>query len=216
MTQAKEAPERREVRSIARRYKRKGYSVTEPTKGGSMPGFLEGLSPDLIAEREDDRVVIEVKQTRALRGSNELRTVAERVSREPGWRFELVAVASVEALSPPPPEVIAHISSRARQVMNEGYADFAYVFAWSLIETLLSELARRNGLSADKSTSRQLARNLVTLGVISKKVFDAIEEARVKRNRLLHLVSEALPRPAEVENLLALGEELRGEFATAA
>jgi hypothetical protein len=52
--------------------------------------------------------------------------------------------------------------------------------------------------------------------VISKKAFDAIEEARVKRNGLVHHLPEMLPRPAEVENLLALGEELRGEVATAA
>ena len=92
MSTMADAAEKRKLRSIARQYERDGYRVTVPERGGDLPAFLQGFTPDLIAESEGDRVVIELKRSDAVPGSNELRDLAERVSGEPGWRFELVTL----------------------------------------------------------------------------------------------------------------------------
>ena len=80
MSTMADAAEKRKLRSIARRYERDGYRVTVPEGGGDFPAFLQGFTPDLIAESERDRVVIELKRSNTVPGSNELREIAERVS----------------------------------------------------------------------------------------------------------------------------------------
>ena len=51
----------RAQRKLAREYRRLGYDVAEQPRGESLPGFLRGFSPDLIATRDDDRAVVEIK-----------------------------------------------------------------------------------------------------------------------------------------------------------
>jgi hypothetical protein len=208
--------EQRKLRSIARRYKREGYRVTIPAQGGTLPSFLEGFAPDLIAESEHDRVIVEIKQNYALRGSNDLQEVAERVAREPGWRFELVTVPTVENASPPAAQRMDFIADRARQVMSAGLTDLAYMYVWAVIEVLLSDLALQNGLKMTKTSIAQVGHDLVSLGVISRDALDAIEQARAIRNRVVHAENVSLPSAAEVENLLALARHLRGELVAAA
>ena len=42
MNKSMETNEQRKLRSVARRYKRDGYRVTMPTRGETVPTFLEG------------------------------------------------------------------------------------------------------------------------------------------------------------------------------
>lgn len=215
MSTPTDAVEQRKLRSIARRYERDGYRVTMPWQGGSPPAFLEGFKPDLIAESEQDRVVVEVKRSNAVRGSNQLLEVAKRVSREPGWRFELVTVPSIEQVSVPTAERMDFTESRTRQVIDIGLTDLAYVYAFVVLEELLNDLALQNGLKAAKTPLAQTARNLVSRGVISQEAFSTIEEARTVRNHVMHGDGEILPSPADVEKLLALGQHLRRDMAAA-
>jgi hypothetical protein len=215
MSERADTVEQRELRSIARRYKRQGYRVTVSAQRDTLPAFLRGFTPDLIAESEHDRVIIEVKRNSSLLGSNDLREIAERVSREPGWRFELVTVGSIEEVSAPTAERMDHIENCARQVMSAGLNDLAYTYAWSVIEVLLNDLALQNGLKATKTPIAQIARDLVARGIISSETLVAVEQARVIRNRIVHAPhanNESSPSDAEVENLLALARRLRGEL----
>jgi hypothetical protein len=75
-------------RRVAANYRRQGYQVTLPKDPATLPSFLRDCHPDLIAEREDDHVVIEIKPSRALKGSNDLQDLAARVAAQPGWRLE--------------------------------------------------------------------------------------------------------------------------------
>jgi hypothetical protein len=216
MSKSMDTAEQRKLRSIARRYRRDGYRVTIPEQGGTLPTFLGGFTPDLIAESEHDRVIIEVKQNRDLRGSNDLQEVAERVSREPGWRFELVTVPSVERVSPPAAERMDSIANSTREVVNVGLADAAYVYAWSVLEVLLGDLALQNGLDPAKTSIKQVARELVSQGVISRETLDAIEQAQDIRARIVHGVGKPMPSAAEIEKLLALGRRLCRDLGAAA
>jgi hypothetical protein len=216
MSEPVDTAEHRKLRSVSRRYKRDGYRVTIPAPGVPLPAFLEGYAPDLIAESEHDRVVIEVKQNRALLGSNDLRELSERVASEPGWRFELVTIPSVEEVSVPAAERIDRIAERARQALSAGLADTAYAYAFSVVEVLLSDLARQNGLDGARMPFARLVRDLVARGVISHEALDAIDHARAIRNRVVHSDEQVTPSAAEVESLLALGRRLRTELSAAA
>lgn len=215
MSTLADAAEKRKLRSIARRYERDGYRVTVPERGGDLPAFLQGFTPDLIAESEGDRVVIEIKRSDAVPGSNELRDLAERVSGEPGWRFELVTLPPVERVVVPTAERMEDIEDRARRAMSVGLNDVAYAYAWTVVEELLNDLAVQYGLSVAKMAIGQAVRELVFRGVTPREALDAVEQAHAVRDRLVHAERETLPSNAEVEGLLALGRRLRSEMVTA-
>jgi hypothetical protein len=215
MSKPKNATEQGMLRTISRRYKRDGYRVTVPADGAPAPAFLEGFQPDLIAESDHDRVIIEVKQTNALRGANELQAIAERVSREPGWRFELVTVPSIETLSLPAAERMDAIVEQARAAMRAGLTDTAYAFAWMVLEVLVNDLALQNELKPAKKPFALIARDLVSSGIISRDVLDAIEQVHSIRNQIVHAPETFMPTAANVEKLLALSRRLREELVTA-
>jgi len=79
-------------RKIARQYRKLGFKVLEAPTGEDLPTFLSGLSPDLIATNDDERVVIEIRRADELKGSNDLTELAARVAERRSWRFELVAL----------------------------------------------------------------------------------------------------------------------------
>jgi hypothetical protein len=81
-------------RRIARQYTKLGYEVIENPGPASLPSFLRGFSPDLLATKDGDHVVIEIKSSDSLRGSNELTELATIVAQRPDWRFEFVAIES--------------------------------------------------------------------------------------------------------------------------
>jgi HAMP domain-containing protein len=206
----------RKLRSVARQYAQAGYSVTIPAQGGDTPAFLNGLTPDLIAESEHDRVVVEIKESRGLRGSNELEEIAERVSREPGWRFELVAIPSAETAAAPAVKRMDYMADRARKAMGYGLPDAAFAYAWSIIEVLLVDLAARHGLAASRKPALHVARDLVSRGILSREALSEIEHARTLRKRIVHDETEVLPSAAEVNRLLDLGRRLREELTASA
>lgn len=216
MSTPTDAAEKRKLRSIARQYERDGYRVTVPERGGDLPAFLQGFTPDLIAESERDRVVIELKRSDAVPGSNELRELAERVSGEPGWRFELVTLPPVERVVVPTAERMEAIEDRARRAMSAGLNDMAYAYAWTAVEELLNDLALQHGLRAAKVPLGQAVRELVFCGIIPRETLDAVEQARAVRDRLMHAEQEVMPSDANVERVLALGRRLRGEMVAAA
>lgn len=217
MSTPADAVEQRKLRSIARRYERDGYRVIVPRQGGGLPAFLEGFTPDLIAESERDRVVIEVARSDAVRGSNNLVEIAERVSREPGWRFELVTISSAERVSASPAEHMAFVENRARLVMSAGHADAAFIYVLGALQVLLQDLASQHGLRVTKASFTKIVRDLVSRGVISREVFDGLEKARNIWYLWVHVNAEKEPPPSaeDVEDLLALLRRLCSEMAEA-
>lgn len=205
--------EQRKLRSIARKYERDGYSVTIPSRGGAIPDFLKGLQPDLIAESEHDRVVVEVKRSDAARGSNELLEMAERVSRESAWRFELVTVPADQQASVPSAEHMDAIATRARQAMDIGLTDVAYLFAYSAMEDMLNDLAQQHGMKVARAPFALIVRELLAKGIISRESFELIERARAARNRLIHSERDIQVSVQDVEALLTFGQHLRSEIA---
>lgn len=217
--------EQRKLRSVARRYERDGYRVTAPKRGEGLPAFLGGFTPDLIAESERDRVVIEVKRSDAVRGLNDLVALAERVSREPGWRLELVTVpsdgeaqAEASAAEFRAGDLADYVEGRARELVEAGQTDVAYFFASAAVEAHLTTLAQRQGLITAKRLPAQTLRELVSRGIVSRDVFAGLQQAFGVRDLMLHraVVEGVSPTAAEVQNLLGLLRRLDGEMAAAA
>ncbi|WP_139835886.1 hypothetical protein [Pseudomonas sp. R16(2017)] len=86
----------RAERLVAKRYEERGYTVIIEPPPSAIPFPLEGYKPDLLATKDSENLLIEVKRRGARVDSKLFFRVDEEVQRHPGWRFLLVTVADEE------------------------------------------------------------------------------------------------------------------------
>ena len=103
----RDSPEERLVLQVAEKYRQKDYEMVLQPCPSSLPDFLRGYQPDLLARQGDESVVVEVKAGSAPSRRALFRELARAVEGHPGWRFELVV-----ANAPPVPEPEAPTGER--------------------------------------------------------------------------------------------------------
>jgi hypothetical protein len=211
-----DSQERREVHAIARRYRTEGYTVRLPGMGEQAPAFLGDIRPDLIAERDDDRVVVEVKRSDSVRGANDVTDIAERVAREQGWRFELVALPPVTTTTFSPDAAIDVLISRVRGAVDAGLMDVAYVYASACLESLLLQLGLSHGLKVRDAGLKAVARQLAFEGILSSDLTRQIARVGERRDQLMHFASHPAPSSDEIEEALSLANQVLQESHTSA
>lgn len=81
--------EAREIRDLAKQFESEGYTVEVDPSPDQLPEALRGLRPDLIAERADQKVVVEVTTSPLEEKISRIASVVEKL---PGWRFDLIVV----------------------------------------------------------------------------------------------------------------------------
>lgn len=200
---------------IAEDYVRRGYRVSRAGAAGAIPEFLRDHQPDLVAERSDDRVVIEVKRTRSLRGSNDLRRLAEEVAAHPGWRLELVALgkdADELAEIAEPNWLDAALRPPDHVATDPAVRNYFVVYQSQLLESLLHGLALIGQLRPRGKSASRIAQELAFHGVIDQDTLTRIEQVMEWRNAFVH--GRSLPRSANEEctDLSALCQNLHAQL----
>jgi uncharacterized protein YutE (UPF0331/DUF86 family) len=187
---------RRRIRDVARRYRNRGYKVIVDPHTEDLPPFLHGFKPDIVAQKDDDRVIIEVKTQPKLHGSNEIVSLAERVATEEAWRFELVVTnPATSETSLAPPEIarlIAKLLSEAGVLFKTGLREAAIVYSFSTVEALVRDIARKHGTSGDEDSFSKLLRKLVYEGLIDYEFFHDLQKFEEERNRIVHQIDPTL------------------------
>jgi hypothetical protein len=93
--------EKQRARAIAEEYRSKGYEVIEEPSPAQLPDFLASYRPDLLAQRGDEAVIVEVKSRSSLAKDPQIRELARLLQTKPHWNFELVVVGEGARLSIP-------------------------------------------------------------------------------------------------------------------
>jgi Holliday junction resolvase len=194
-----EADRRR--RQIAASYRKQGYRITTPAEAGTVPAFLGDYHPDLIVEKGGDHVVIEVKTARALKGSNDLVKLAERVAAEPGWRLELVALKSqdndVLVLAPDWLE-------RMFRPVGSGAADVLIcTYLAEILAYLLRGMALHHNIRLRDKSPGRVVHELAFAGLVNESDLTRIEDALAWQSDLMHGISVSRP-PAEQATLIKM------------
>lgn len=86
-------------RLIGKRYEENGYAVTYGPKKEWIPFDLGTYTPDILAIRGEENLLIEVKTKRSSVDIDRYRRVDKEVQRHPGWRFLIVTVPDLETLT---------------------------------------------------------------------------------------------------------------------
>ena len=142
-----------------------------------------------------------------------LRDVAERVNRQPGWRFSLVFVSPkqpdefVETQPAPLSVLLERVQNAA--LLQAGQKEAAFLLLWSVVEGSLRLLGEHADLPIASLPPSAMIRELYSAGEISAQHFDSLLRLLPIRNQLVHgLESQA---SVDVEELRRIGQELLAE-----
>jgi len=211
--------ERQRLERIADDYRSKGFDVLVEPTGSDLPPFLGDHHPDLIARRGDERLVIEVKPSPSDSPPNQVRELAERIKREPGWRLVLIAGSPAEELMPGERLSLlsdTEVEQNLRQVsllLASGQREEAILLAWASIEGQLRSQAKREEIPLPRPDTPTLLRQLVSLGLVDRDQHRLLSSAYRTRSAVAHGFKPDGDIDSMVRSLLDLSVKLRTEPA---
>jgi hypothetical protein len=207
-TQASTQVDRRR-RAIAAAYRKQGYQVTRPSMTDALPPFLHDCHPDLIAEKDGDHVVIEVKPSGALKGANDLIELADRVAAQPGWRLELVTVRTEPDYSDV--LTLAWLERMLRPPTSDSEMDRHCIYLAEVMACLVRGLASINKLRIQDKSTLHLARELVYLGRLNQDIVDRMEDLLEWQDSLMRQMPMSRPTAQQTAELVKLCRDLHAQ-----
>ncbi len=180
------------VNSVAERYRQDGYEVLREPSEKAVPFDLGGFKPDLIARKQDEALIVEVKVNAQKTSFDSLRSVVDEVKRHKGWHFILVTAQDLLANPLDVREeqfswddVLYRIDS-AERLSQQGEYEAAYILLWISFERALRFQARQISLPVDRLAPGILIRQMYSQGELSMSQFDAALACQEARNRIVH------------------------------
>ena len=177
------------LEQVADRYKKAGYKVAVEPKAATLPPFLKGFRPDLVAKRGKDRVIVEVKRGDRTQGRPKLKAMAERVNAQPGWQFEIVLFDPATSVRPKKPStrLVRSTLQRSVELFENSDKFAAFLLAWSAFEAagrVVVEKFEEEPFLSDNPAD--LLKALVSLGELSEENFGELMNVLRVRNRVAH------------------------------
>ena len=184
------------VESLIKKYRDEGFTVTKEPQPNEIPFDLDNYQPDILATKNEHEsgligLIIEVKTSISPVSVERLQSVAEKISRHPGWRFLLVTLEDIEAESLPGTseelpswEELINYFSQVSKLIENNNIEPAFLFLWSVFEGALRKRAVDVSISVERLPVIRLLRSMYSLGELSK--FDSIQACLEQRNRLAH------------------------------
>jgi hypothetical protein len=190
--EAKTPRERQRARAIAEEYRSKGYEVIERPSPEQLPEFLASYQPDVLVQRGDEAIIVEVKSRSSLAKDPRITEMARLVQTEPHWNFELVLVGEEEQLSVPEgahpferDDILQSLEAAERLLAAEFLAA-ALLQAWSTLEATLRLLSEEEGFVLEGFTPLSVLTQATSNGVISRNDYSFLAKVMKYRNALAH------------------------------
>ena len=181
--------ERKFIDKKVAEYRSRGYEVEENCELDFLPGF----HVDLVARKDDEVRVIEVKSRTSLALTPKLNELAEILYSKPGWSYDLLLVGEPEKLDSPDGarsfavEEIRQRLAEAEKALGHGLGEAAFLLVWSAFEAATRELIAAEGVSITRVTqSGYVLDQAVYHGVISRDDYDYLADMRKYRNAIAH------------------------------
>lgn len=202
----------RALRNTIRKYRRLGYAVVERPEAEQLPEFLRALSPDLLAVRDDDHVVLQIRRGSELKGSNELVETAAAIDQHPGWRFELIALGPPRNdVAVPARATLDQLVGRAMHLHQSGLPDAALVYILAVLEELIRAVGAQHGIRGKQVAASAIVRDLAFRGILTDEIVDVFDQAWAIREGIMHGAGGG-PNSAEpkLEPLIEACRQVRG------
>jgi len=183
--------EREAIRQYADWYAHQGYQVSIEPPPRELPEFLRTLAPDMIARRDGENIVVEIK-TSSPASFEQVQRLARALEHRAGWRLQVVYADIADPEWAPPAELpdISELLTRLTSVGSADEGDHGapqFLLLWSIIEA-----AARHRLSSLKIpptrriSSSALLKMLLTEGIIEEDNYAVLRHGLAVRNAIAH------------------------------
>lgn len=181
--------EKKLIAKTAAKYRSRGYEVEENCPLEFLPDFRA----DLVARKDDDVRVIEVKSRTSLALTPKLNELAEILYSKPGWSYDLLLVGEPEKLEAPEgaqpfaEEEIRQRLAEAKAVLAKGSDEAAYLLVWSSCEAAIRNLIETAEISITRVTTAAYVLDMAVMhGIISREDHDYLTDMMKYRNAIAH------------------------------
>ena len=224
MITPKEYPSKKVLQRIADDYRRRGYEVSIAPTGNDLPGFLSHDTPDIIAHRGDEHLVIEVKHSPKDVDPVQLRAIADRIESEPGWRYVVLATPEAareqQSLQTVDEQTVRRQLKESQLLLDSRHPEAALMLVWAATEAVLRLLVTRHHLRITRGDAASLIRLLASEGLIGEDAFGQLIDGLELRRSVAHgsraLSMDSADEAAKVTRTLAsLSEGLLRDLAVA-
>ena len=203
---------------LARSYEAQGFTVKVLPTPTDIPFDLGGYRADLLAEKEGQHLLIEVKRAGTPLSVDRLQSLAETVRQQPGWQLLLVPAhegpgQSLRTASPLASwPATTERARRASALLASGETEAAFLLLWVTLEALLRRHAEQIALPVDRQPTSALLNYLYSQGELTFEQFQLALQAQQVRNQLVHGF-ETTERLTVTQSLHELVAELLSDWA---
>lgn len=211
MSQRRQSTEAAAQHRVAQKYRLLGYEVEENPEAALLPEFMGGVRPDILARSKLDNVVVEVKERSALKGSNDLVGIAQRISEHPEWRFELVVLPDKrdQARSSIISTNYDNLLEKIELATNVHLPEIAFIYLANILVGQGHDLAKTHNVRVKGKTDRDLFLDLNFKGVLPEETTQECLSILSMRNELAHTFDQSVkPSDKDLKHLLQLCRRL--------
>ena len=181
------------IHELTRSYTEQGFAVKAEPETRDLPFDLGGYVPDLLVEKGDQHLLVEVKSAGIPLSADRLQALAATIRQHAGWRFLLVTADDVAAGLLPDSvgelvsgQALTERARRAEHLLSLGETDAAFLMLWSALEALLRQHATQVALPIERLPTAALLDYLYSQGELTFEQFEQAQAALQVRNRLVH------------------------------
>lgn len=187
------------ISSLATTYAKQGFTVLREPSSSELPFDLGDYKPDLLATRGETGLIVEVKTTASPISVDRLQSLAQEISRHPGWRFLLVTLEDVDSSKIPTtsselpawPQLVRKMQ-QVQALIAEGALEPAALYLWSILEAALRKRAIAQSIPVERLPTAMLLNHMYSQGEVSVDDVDLFREFMNKRNRIAHGANEPI------------------------
>jgi hypothetical protein len=184
--------EREAIRQYADWYSQEGYQVSVEPAPGNLPDFLRALAPDLVARRNGENIVIEVRTSSPAK-SDRIRQIARALEHRAGWKLQVVYLDVADPEWQPPAhlpdaaDLIARLDSLSGNEKDVDQGRGQFLLLWSIIEAAARHrLTRLRIPPTQQISSSALIKTLLTEGIIEEEQYSLLRRGLAVRNAVAH------------------------------
>lgn len=188
----------RAVLQIVKSLEDDGYAVIREPAQNHFPFDLEGYTPDLLAVKDQEKLVIEVKIRGSAASLDRYKAVIQKIEGNPGWRFLIKNIVdnhppvNTQSSQIADPDSIRAYLEKAHAVARTGAPEMAIPYIWNAIIALLRLEAKKLGLDTAGLTDRSLINQLYSMGGISQANYERLLNWNQLRNSIVHAMNTSV------------------------
>lgn len=181
-------PEESPLQDIAKKYKERGYTVIIDPPSKQLPKFLTKFNPDMIAQRQDESVVIQVKSAGKKRGTNYWRELSSVLQNHPGWRLEVV-VGGQSKRTPSQnlkKEQIKERLQEGQELAQQKLFAASLLITWSAVEAAMRLASKNQDIDLPNLLPATVISRLYSDGLLSRDEYDFLVNCMSLCNSVAH------------------------------